>query len=128
MQQTASTTPLPHHIHLQAIDPARNIARRYAIEASADLFGHIIVDLHWGRFARAQDAKRFVRQTLNRRASATKRLGVGYRPVTSATSPIRASDDGRSTNTPQFYTQSFDLQGLLEGVIRFYQHRADFRS
>jgi predicted DNA-binding WGR domain protein len=95
MQQTASTTPLPHHIHLQAIDSARNIARRYAIEASADLFGHIIVDLHWGRigtkgqsrtvsFAQAQDASRFIRQTLNRRASAKKRLGVGYRPVTSA--------------------------------------------
>jgi len=82
---------LPIRLHLQAIDSARNIARRYAIEASADLFGHIIVDLHCGRigtrgqsrtlsFAQAQDAARFVRQTLNRRASAKKRLGVGYEP------------------------------------------------
>ena len=90
--QTSPVSPaLAIRLHLQAIDPARNIARRYAIEASADLFGHIIVDLHWGRigtkgqgrtisFAYVPDATRFVRQTLNRRASATKRIGVGYRP------------------------------------------------
>jgi predicted DNA-binding WGR domain protein len=95
MQISTLPPALPIRLHLQAIDPARNIARRYAIEASADLFGHFIVDLQWGRigtkgqsrtlsFAQAQDASRFVRQTLNRRASAKKRLGVGYRPVTSA--------------------------------------------
>jgi predicted DNA-binding WGR domain protein len=94
MQISTLPPALPIRLHLQAIDPARNIARRYAIEASADLFGHIIVDLHWGRigtkgqsrtvsFARALDASRFVRRTLNRRASAKKRLGVGYRPVIS---------------------------------------------
>jgi predicted DNA-binding WGR domain protein len=94
MQISPLSPILPVRLHLQAIDSARNIARRYAIEASADLFGHIIVDLHWGRigtkgqsrtlsFAQAQDATRFVRQTLNRRASAKNRLGVGYRQVTS---------------------------------------------
>jgi predicted DNA-binding WGR domain protein len=110
MQISPLPPVLPIRLHLQAIDSARNIARRYAIEASADLFGHVIVDLHWGRigtkgqgrtvsFAQAQDATRFVRQTLNRRASAKKRLGVGYRPVTSATPcPIRARDDRQSTN------------------------------
>ena len=93
--QTRPLSPTPSiSLHLQAIDPARNIARRYAIETSADLFGHIIVDLHWGRigtkgqgrtlsFVEAQDAARFVRQTLNRRAGARKRIGVGYRPITS---------------------------------------------
>ena len=95
MQNSQLSSALPIRLHLQAIDPARNIARSYAIEASADLFGHIVVDLHWGRigtkgqgrtisFAKAQDATRFVRQTLSRRASAKKRLGVGYRPVTSS--------------------------------------------
>jgi predicted DNA-binding WGR domain protein len=96
MQISPLSPALPIRLHLQAIDPSRNIARSYAISASADLFGHIIVDLHWGRigtkgkcrtvsFAQAQDATRFVRQTLCRRASAEKRLGVGYRPVTSST-------------------------------------------
>ena len=91
MQTSPLCPALPLRLRLQAIVPARNIARRYAIEASADLFGHIIVDLHWGRigtkgqgrtvsFAQVQDAARFVRQTLSRRASATKRIGVPYRP------------------------------------------------
>ena len=91
MQNSPLSSALPISLHLQAIDPARNIARRYAIEASADLFGHIIIDLHWGRigtkgqgrtvsFAHVPDATRFVRQTLNRRARAKKRIGVPYRP------------------------------------------------
>jgi predicted DNA-binding WGR domain protein len=89
MQHACDTTPLPRHIHLQAIDPARNIARDYQIDATTDLFGHIIVTLHWGRigtkgqgrtisFADAQHAVRFVRQTLMRRASAKRRIGVPY--------------------------------------------------
>jgi predicted DNA-binding WGR domain protein len=47
--RTQLTTPLPRHIHLQAIDQARNVARDYQIEACLDLFGHWIVALHWGR-------------------------------------------------------------------------------
>jgi predicted DNA-binding WGR domain protein len=49
MQHITDTTPLPHHIHLQAVDYARNIARDYQIETTPDLFGHIIVALYWGR-------------------------------------------------------------------------------
>jgi predicted DNA-binding WGR domain protein len=92
MPQTTDTSPLPARIRLQAIDLARNIARDYVIEASPDLFGHIIVALHWGRigtkgqsrllsFAKQYDAARFVRQTLSRRATAKKRIGVPYRPI-----------------------------------------------
>jgi predicted DNA-binding WGR domain protein len=92
MLNTSDTSPLPARIRLQAIDPARNIARGYVIEASPDLFGHIIVALHWGRigtrgqsrlmsFAKQHDAAQFVRQTLARRASAKKRIGVDYRLV-----------------------------------------------
>lgn len=98
MQKASDTTSLPSRIHLQAIDAARNIARDYRIEASADLFGHIIVDLHWGRigtrgqgrtisFADARHAVRFVRQTLTRRASSQKRFGVAYKPMTSQIMP-----------------------------------------
>ena len=89
MQTSPPSPALPIHLHLQAIDPERNIARRYTIEACPDLFGHIIVNLHWGRigtkgqgrtlsFAQALDAARFVRHTLSRRASAKKRIGVDY--------------------------------------------------
>jgi predicted DNA-binding WGR domain protein len=89
MQHRTDTTPLPRHIHLQAVDHARNIARDYQIEATPDLFGHIIVSLHWGRigtrgqswvvsFAAEQLAQRFVKATLARRRSTKKRIGVAY--------------------------------------------------
>jgi predicted DNA-binding WGR domain protein len=83
---------LPGVIHLQAIDPARNIARAYSIEAQRDLFGHWIVALGWGRigtrgqsrtlsFVHERDAARFIRTTLTRRASARRRIGVDYAKV-----------------------------------------------
>ena len=76
-------------IELQAIDVGRNMRRRYSIRAAPDLFGHIIVDLEWGRigcagqgrrvsFADHAAARRFMTQTLRRRASAKRRLGVTY--------------------------------------------------
>jgi predicted DNA-binding WGR domain protein len=87
--RTQLTTPLPRHIHLQAIDQARNVARDYQIEACLDLFGHWIVALHWGRIgARGQsrqlsfdnegEAGRFVQFVLTRRKSLQKRIGVAY--------------------------------------------------
>jgi predicted DNA-binding WGR domain protein len=90
--RTQLTTPLPRHIHLQAIDQARNVARDYQIEACLDLFGHWIVALHWGRigtrgqsrvvsFAAEQLARRFVGATLVKRRSAKKRIGVAYLSV-----------------------------------------------
>jgi predicted DNA-binding WGR domain protein len=101
MQQTRKTKPpalgsnpqcLPATIRLQAIDPARNIARDYHIDASPDLFGHWIISLRWGRigtkgqsrvcsFAEQHAAARFVRHTLRRRASAQRRIGVAYGPA-----------------------------------------------
>jgi predicted DNA-binding WGR domain protein len=92
MQQYTDTTALPHHIHLQAIDMERNIARNYRIEGSIDLFGHVIIALHWGRigtrgqcqivsFPHKQAAERFVLNALRRRKSAKRRIGVAYREV-----------------------------------------------
>ncbi|MFV0645059.1 MAG: WGR domain-containing protein [Sphingomonadaceae bacterium] len=77
-------------IWLEAVDPTRNIARRYMIVQNRDLFGHVIVEYRWGRigtrgqgrvvsFAEDHDAERFVRTLLRRRASAKKRIGVAYR-------------------------------------------------
>jgi predicted DNA-binding WGR domain protein len=76
-------------IWLEAVDRGRNIARRYAIAQSQDLFGSAIVQFWWGRigtlgqsrtvsFAVRQDADRFVAQLLRRRAGAPRRIGVGY--------------------------------------------------
>jgi predicted DNA-binding WGR domain protein len=89
MQNSPLSPALPIRLHLQAIHPARNIARHYAIEASADLFGHWIVELNWGRigtrgqgrrvsFEDALEATCFVQGTLIRRASAERRIGAPY--------------------------------------------------
>jgi predicted DNA-binding WGR domain protein len=76
-------------IHLEAVSRSRNIARRYAIEASRDLFGVVIIEYGWGRigtrgqsriisFGRDDEAERFVRRLLVRRAGAKRRIGVTY--------------------------------------------------
>lgn len=81
--------PTHCHVALIARDPARNIHRRYAIEASPDLFGAIVVRTAWGRigargqektvsFVAIEDAQRHVRATLRRRATSPKRNGVAY--------------------------------------------------
>ena len=44
---------LPDSVELVALDPARNIRRRYAIVASVDLFGMIVVETCWGRIGAA---------------------------------------------------------------------------
>ncbi len=83
---------LDRPIRLQAVNAARNIARRYAINTHRDLFGAITVEYGWGRigtrgqgrvasFARDEEAERFVCQLLRRRAGARRRLGVAYREV-----------------------------------------------
>jgi len=79
-------------IELVALDAARNIRRRWRIAAYRDLFGAVIVETGWGRiggqgralvrsFADDAAARRYVRGLLTRRASATRRIGVAYRPV-----------------------------------------------
>ncbi|HWU01294.1 MAG TPA: WGR domain-containing protein [Novosphingobium sp.] len=80
---------IPFALHLEARDPARNIARRYAISVSRDLFGAVVVELAWGRigargtrrrhaFAHGADARRFVLQVLRRRAGLPARMGLAY--------------------------------------------------
>ncbi|WP_230487970.1 WGR domain-containing protein [Novosphingobium sp. ES2-1] len=79
-------------VWLEAVCGERNIARRYTVALSQDLFGASIVDFAWGRigsrgqgravsFASEDEAARFARQLLRRRASAPKRIGVPYREV-----------------------------------------------
>lgn len=81
-------------IGLEAIDRGRNLARRYNVEVSADLFGHHTVDLTygridgWGRTLRLSSpteagAVAIVRSRLLRRATAGRRIGAGYQVVRS---------------------------------------------
>lgn len=77
---------------LEAVDPARNVARAYQIRASRDLFGHTIVELRWGRigtrgagatisFESEDAAQRFIKRALSRRASAPRRCGAAYERI-----------------------------------------------
>lgn len=81
----------PHPIELVAIDPARNIRRRWSVTATRDLFGHVMVETRWGRigargrslvrsFVDEAQAARHVAALLARRAGAVRRIGVAYRP------------------------------------------------
>ena len=75
---------------LEARDPVRDCFRSYRLEAGLDLFGTWLVDATYGRigtpgrtiryFAGDEDAARkIIRRTLQRRATAPKRIGVSYR-------------------------------------------------
>lgn len=75
---------------LEARDPALGRFRAYRLEAGTDLFGAWLVDVTYGRIGtrgrriryalRDEDeAKKLVRETLRRRATARKRIGVSYR-------------------------------------------------
>ena len=84
--------PLHRHLILEAKDEGRNVARRYWIRVSPDLFGATIVECGWGRigavgqerrlsFADTEGARRFVRAIVRRRKSAPRRIGTKYRMV-----------------------------------------------
>lgn len=79
-------------LELVAIDAARNIRRRWRVAAYRDLFGRVMIETGWGRiggqgrelvrsFADECEALRYVRALLARRRTATRRIGVGYRPI-----------------------------------------------
>jgi predicted DNA-binding WGR domain protein len=74
---------------LEARDPALGRFRSYRIQAGTDLFGDWLVEVTYGRIGSpgrtirhvAPDeagAQKIVRQCLQRRGTARRRLGVGY--------------------------------------------------
>lgn len=90
-------------VELVAVDAARNIRRRWRVAACRDLFGHVLVETGWGRiggrgrtlvrsFADEEAARAYVRGLLARRASAARRIGVGYRPAPSTRRPVDRSN------------------------------------
>lgn len=81
-------------IHLEACDPARNVWRAYHVAAGQDLFGDWVVELTYGRIGAKGHTKTvvvadeaaaysYVRQCLKKRKSAPKRIGIGYKVVSS---------------------------------------------
>lgn len=79
-------------IALQAVDPPRNVFRAWRCEIGTDLFGAVTISVTFGRIgtdgrtiARAVAglgaADAALRSMLARRASAPRRIGVGYRVV-----------------------------------------------
>jgi len=84
--------PSNGRLELIARDLARNINRRYSIEASVDLFGAHLVETSWGRFGSWGQSKRFAYTTqeeaqravcahLRRRGQAPRRIGVAYQVI-----------------------------------------------
>jgi predicted DNA-binding WGR domain protein len=76
-------------IELVARNPARGVYRRWRLQAARDLFGRVTVQTAWGRigapgrtltrsFVAEDEALRYVRALLRRRAGAPRRLGTGY--------------------------------------------------
>ena len=76
-------------LSLEAKDPALGRFRAYRLQAGPDLFGVWLVDVTYGRIGTcghrrryvADDeagARKIVRQTLCRRATAKQRIGVSY--------------------------------------------------
>ena len=79
----------------EAVCRQRNVARRHTVALGRDLYGASIVDFAWGRigtrgqgravsFASKDEAWRFARLLLRRRASAPRRIGLPYSEVSLA--------------------------------------------
>jgi hypothetical protein len=75
---------------LEARDPALGRFRSYRLEAGRDLFGAWLVEVTYGRIGTPgrrlryvagdeAEARKLVQQSLRRRATARKRIGVSYR-------------------------------------------------
>ena len=91
MRYAASPTEVAGYaLELEAVDRTRNIARRYRIESTRDLFGSFIVDLSWGRigsigrsrrvsFENECAARSFIRSSLGLCGRSRKRFGVEYK-------------------------------------------------
>lgn len=83
---------LDFRITMEARNPARGCLRHYRLEAGTDLFGVWLVEVSYGRIGSAgrtrrhvvrdeESARRLVQSILKRRATAPRRIGVGYRTL-----------------------------------------------
>lgn len=76
-------------VELIAIDAPRNVHRRWRMAAMRDLFGTLMIETQWGRVGRPGQrltrsfpdeatACAYADALLRKRATATRRIGVGY--------------------------------------------------
>ncbi|MBX8846617.1 WGR domain-containing protein [Sphingomonas melonis] len=81
-------------LELVAIDPVRNICRRWSVAAYRDLLGAWVIETRWGRvgsngrclvrsFDDEDAAQGYMRALLARRAGAVQRIGIAYRVASS---------------------------------------------
>ena len=79
-------------VELAAVEPSRNVRRRWSVVAYRDLFGHVLIETCWGRigakgrtlvhsFPDDADALRHVRALVSRRGTAQRRIGVSYKRI-----------------------------------------------
>jgi predicted DNA-binding WGR domain protein len=79
----------PFSVGLRAIHDGLNVARFWRLRADLDLLGRITVVTEWGRigtrghtkrmtFDDADNARRQIASSLNRRGTAERRVGVAY--------------------------------------------------
>jgi len=90
-------------IELQACERSSNRFRNWRIEVGRDLFGTWSSRVTFGRigcdghslcrlFASEAEARRFMRQCLLRRRTATRRLGIAYRLVSASPEAVSLMD------------------------------------
>ncbi|AVC46227.1 WGR domain protein (plasmid) [Rhizobium leguminosarum bv. viciae] len=56
----ANMTVQPYHLYIERADPAKNMARYYAIEIGQTLFGEPCLTRRWGRIGRRGQEKHHV--------------------------------------------------------------------
>lgn len=56
----ANMTVQPYHLYIERADPAKNMARYYAIEIGQTLFGELCLTRRWGRIGRRGQEKHHV--------------------------------------------------------------------
>jgi predicted DNA-binding WGR domain protein len=57
IRETVAMIAQPYHIYIERTEPAKNMARYYAIEISGTLFGEVCVTRTWGRIGRRGQSK-----------------------------------------------------------------------
>jgi hypothetical protein len=108
---------LDFRITLEARNPARGCLRHYRVEAGTDLFGTWVVQISYGRIGTVgrsrsfvvrdeAEARRLTQSLLKRRATAPRRLGVGYRIIELIDPAGWAGSDGAIVTQPSQHGSS----------------------
>ncbi|WP_446951960.1 WGR domain-containing protein [Rhizobium leguminosarum] len=83
----ANMTVQPYHLYIERADPAKNMARYYAMEIGQTLFGEPCLTRRWGRIGRRGQEKHHVFEREEEAVRlfldlAKQKRARGYRPKT----------------------------------------------